>query len=280
MIPSKASVRFYWQIVDQFLRKPGEWRFLGTHWRLEYVLPTQRRLLLQASITAGLSYKTGKYTMAARVQVKGGKSDAFSRAALRDLGEVTERLQRHGFRWRDEPFACYPLLAWKSVTPRTFAAERRFLSELTKTNVGLVGRYSPRSLGELLDSFRGKSAGDWRPLNAQWELRKPIRIAGRPTTAILMFHMAPADLKGRLGAASSITIWPPWNRKGPLPAWLASSRRALDAQYRAAGHRAEWHRGPRERGIMITSMREDLEGLTDVVRERRVLEAARFGDPG
>jgi len=91
--------------------------------------------------------------------------------------------------------------------------------------------------------------------------------------------MAPADLKGTLGAASSITIWPLWNRKGPLPAWLANNREALDSQYRSAGHRAEWHRGPRGRGIMITSMREDLEGLSGAVRERRVLESARFGDP-
>lgn len=96
-------------MVDHYLRNPGDWRFLGTHWAVERVLPTRRRLLLQAIITAGLSCRTGKYTMAARVQVKSGRSDASARAALQDLAEVTENLRRHGFRWRDEPFAHYPL---------------------------------------------------------------------------------------------------------------------------------------------------------------------------
>jgi len=54
VIPSKTPVRFYWQMVDHFLRKPGAWRFLGTHWQVECALPTKRRLLLQAIITAGL----------------------------------------------------------------------------------------------------------------------------------------------------------------------------------------------------------------------------------
>jgi hypothetical protein len=278
MIPSKTPIRFYWQMVDHFLRKPGTWRFLGTDWQAECVLPTERKLALRAIITAGLSYKTGKYTMAARVRVEGGTSLAFSRAAQRDLAGVKERLRRRGFRWRDEPLAHYPLSAWKTVTPRSFTGERRFLSELTEQDFSAVERHSPRSLSNLLDAFRGRFS-DWRPLHAQWELRKPIFIAGRPATGIFMFHLAPADRKGRLGAASSITIWPPWDRKGRLPVWLASNRRLLDAQYRATGHRAEWHRGPGGRGIMITSMREDLAGIEGIVRERRALEAARFGDP-
>jgi hypothetical protein len=131
----------------------------------------------------------------------------------------------------------------------------------------------------LLETFRGRRAGDWQPVNAQWELRKPIRISGRPATAICMFHIAPADLEGRLGVASSITIWPPWNRKWPLPAWLSENRERLDSQFRGAGHEPEWHEGPEGRGVMITSMREDLRGFPDVVREQRALEAARFGDP-
>jgi hypothetical protein len=75
MIPSRNLGRFYWRMVDHYLRNPGDWRFLGTDWAVERVLPTRRRLLLQAIITAGLNYRTGNYTMAARVQVKGGRSD-------------------------------------------------------------------------------------------------------------------------------------------------------------------------------------------------------------
>lgn len=281
MIPSRNPVRLYWQMVDHFLRRPGGWRFLGTQWKVESPLPTRHRLSLHAVISAGLSFRTGRYTMAIRVRVKGGTSVAFSRGALRELAEtgVLERLRRHGFRWREEPLAYFPLGAWKSVYPRTFTSERSFLSALTGTNAGTTTRCAPRSLRELLSGFRGKLAGDWHPANARWELRRPIRIAERPATAICMFHIAPTDRAGRLGAASSITIWPPWNRKGPFPLWLAKNREALDSQFRDAGHRAEWHRGPRGRGVMITSMREDLDGFPGVLRERRVLEAAHLGDP-
>jgi hypothetical protein len=46
----------------------------------------------------------------------------------------------------------------------------------------------------------------------------------------------------------------------------------------AAGHKMEWFRGPRRRGLMVTSMREGLATLAEVVRERRVLEAMHLGD--
>lgn len=280
MIPSRTPLRLFWQMADHFQENPGDWR-PSTRWQVECVLPTKRQLALLAIITAGLSFKTGKFTMATRVQVRGGTSIAFSRAALRELAEIglTDRLRRHGYRWRDELLGHIPLSAWKSVYPRTFTSERSFLSELTGANEGTLTRSSPRSLSELLGAFRSRLAGDWHPTHAQWELRKPIRISGRPATAICMLHLAPADLAGRLGAASSITIWPPWNRKGPLPSWLAKKRDALDSQYRDAGHQAEWHRGPRDRGVMITSMREDLVGFRALLRERRTLEAARLGDP-
>lgn len=280
MIPAEAPVELYWSMVDHFSRKPGAWRFLGTHWQVQSVPPTKKRLTLNAIITAGLSYRTGRFTMSSRVQVRGGRSVTFSRGAVRELDAagVTERLKQHGFRWHDEPLWSIPLSAWHSVYPRTFAGERLFLSALTGKRAGAVGHAAPRSLRTLLDTFRGTRAGDWRPVNAQWELRKPIRLAGRPATAICMFHIAPADLEGRLGVASSITIWPPWNRKWPLPRWLSEYRARLDSQFRAAGHQAEWHEGPEDRGVMITSMREDLRGFADVVRERRVLEEAELGD--
>lgn len=53
----------------------------------------------------------------------------------------------------------------------------------------------------------------------------------------------------------------------------------LERSQVAQGQLAKWHRGSRGRGVKVTSMLEDLECLTDVVRERRVLETARFGDP-
>jgi hypothetical protein len=281
VIPSNSPVKLYWLVFDHFLMKPGAWRFLGTRWQVESVLPTRKHLVLRATLTAGLSYRTGKFTMSARVQVRGGRSVSFSRGAVRELDHagVTEHLKQHGFRWHDEPLWSIPLSAWNSVSPRTFASERLFLSELTGKSAGVVGRVVPRSLRALVETFRGRRAGGWHPVHGQWELRKPIRIAGRPATAICMFHIAPADLEGRLGVASSITIWPPWGRKGPLPGWLLENRQRLDAQFQAAGHTAEWHRGPEGRGVMITSMREDLRGLLDVSRERRTLEAAGFGDP-
>lgn len=281
MIPSEAPVELYWSMVDHFTSKPGAWRLLGAHWQVQSVPPTKKRLTLNAIITAGLSYRTGRFTMSSRVQVRGGTSLSFSRGARRELelAGVTERLRQHGFQRREEPMAYFPLSAWNSVFPRTFADERLYLSALTGKRAGVVGRVAPRSLLALLDTFRGRKAGDWRPVNAQWELRRPIRLAGRPATAICMFHIAPAGLEGRLGVASSITIWPPWNRKWPLPAWLSEYRARLDSQFRAAGHTAEWHEGPKGRGVMVTSMREDLRGLADVARERRALEEAVLGDP-
>lgn len=281
MIPSDAPLELHWEMVDQFSRNPGAWRFLGTHWQVQSVPPTRKRLILNGIITAGLSYRTGRFTLSSRVQVRGGRSVTFSRGAVRELeaAGVTEGLKQHGFRWHDDPLWSIPLSAWHSVYPRTFAGERLFLSALTGKRAGTVGHAAPRSLRTLLDTFRGRRAGDWRPVNARWELRKPIRLSGRPATAICMFHIAPADLEGRLGVASSITIWPPWNRTWPLPAWLSECRAGLASQFRAAGHKPEWHKGPEDRGVVITSMREDLRGLTDVLRERRALEAAELGDP-
>jgi hypothetical protein len=279
MVPLRNPLRLYWHMADHFLEEPGDWRFLASDWRVERDLPTKRALRLVATLTAGLSFKTGKFTMAARVQVKGGTSDAFSRAAVRELAEVgiLDDLRRHGFRW-GEPFAYHPLGAWKSVFPKTFASEREFLSKLAGRSGGAKG-HAPRSLSQLVAAFRGTASGAWRPSSAQWELRRPVVISERPATAICMFHIAPVDLEGRLSVAASVTIWPPWNRKGRLPIWLAGSRRTLREQFRAAGHQAEWHRGPDGRGVMITSMRRGLRNLADVLRERRLLEAAHFGDP-
>ena len=59
---STTPVRLYWEMADHFHRDPGDWRFLRTHWQVESLLPTKRRLSLHAVITAGLSFGTGKYT--------------------------------------------------------------------------------------------------------------------------------------------------------------------------------------------------------------------------
>lgn len=40
MIPSRRPRRLYCKMVDHFLRSPGDWRFLGTHWGVERILPS------------------------------------------------------------------------------------------------------------------------------------------------------------------------------------------------------------------------------------------------
>lgn len=271
-------MRFYWQLVEHFARAPGTWRSLGGHWAVECALEIAHPATLRTIITAGPSFRTGRFTMSVRAQLIGGKSLAYSRAVLRETCELAELLRRNGYRWRDEPLAYYPQSAWKSLTPRSFAAERRFLSALTNSSPGAFNEARPRSLDELLETFRGRAAGDWRPVRADWSLRKPLRICGRPAHADCQFQLVPADAHGRLGIVSTVTIWPPWSRKGRLPSWLARAGRDLDSQFEAIGHKPEWHRGPEGRGVMVTSMREDLDGLTDVVQERRALEQAQFGD--
>jgi hypothetical protein len=103
-------------------------------------------------------------------------------------------------------------------------------------------------MDEFLANFQSASAGGWRPLLAAWEQRKDIHVTQRPDTAILKLHIAPADLSGRvLGAASSVTIWPPWKGTGPYPAWLRAARSTLARQFGAVGHRVDWHRVRRAR---------------------------------
>jgi len=279
MMASGESVRFYWQVTDQFHQQPGEWRMEFTEWTLRCPWPSaRRRLSLRVDLEAGRRHSTGRFGMVARVGVKGGTSAAFSRAAVRELAGLAERLQKRRFGMRD-PMPYFPLSASKTLRPRTFASEREFLSALASGNAGGGASRTPRSLVEFLDSFRGESAGAWRPVLAAWELRRAIHIGGRPATAILKVHIAPADLSGRLlGAASSVTIWPPWSGKGAYPAWLRGVRRTLGAQYGAAEHDMKWYRGPKGRGVMITSLRDGLNRLSDVVLERRVLESLELGD--
>jgi len=251
-----------------------------TEWTVTRPWPSARRdLLLRVDLEAGLNYAAGRFVMAARVGVQGGTTVAFSRAAAHELVGLAERLQRSGFRIR-APMAYFPLSAYKRLTPRTFASTREFLSTVACANAGDAGGRRPRSLPEFLDSFRGESSGDWRPRLAAWEYRKDIRIGGRAAIAILKIHIAPADLAGRrLDAASSATIWPPWSGKGAYPAWLRGARSTIRAQYRAVGHEAGWYRGPKGRGVMITSMRHRLGGLGEIIRERRILESLHLGDP-
>jgi hypothetical protein len=277
MMASGKSVRFYWSVVEHFRLEPGSWRMEFSEWTVR--TPYSRaphRLVQRVDLDGGRNHATGRFVMTARVGLKGGTSAAFSRAAARELSAFSEVLQNRRFSLRP-PMAYFPVSAWKRVTPRAFAAEREFLSKLAGGEPGNTAVRTPRSLDEFLNSFRGRSAGTWRPLLAAWEYRKPIHIAGRRATAILKIHIAPYEL-GVLGASSSVTIWPPCAGTGPCPAWLRMSRRVLDKQYRAAGHKMEWFRGPRRRGLMITSMRKSLGTLADVVRERRVLETMHLGD--
>jgi hypothetical protein len=278
MTASRESITFFWKVAEHFRREPGSWRMEFSEWtvRCRYS-STRRRLLLRVDLDAGRHPSTGRFVMCARVGVKGGTNAAFSRAAAGELSTFSELLQKRRFALRP-PMAYFPVSAWKKVTPGTFASEREFLSKLVGGERGGAAGETPRSLDEFLASFRGRAAGSWRPLLAAWEFRKPIHIAGRPATAILKIHIAPDDLAGRvLGAASSVTIWP-WSGTGRYPAWLRGARRHLGSQFRAAGHEMEWFRGPKWRGLMVTSMRQGLTTFAEVVRERRVLEAMHLGD--
>jgi hypothetical protein len=95
-----------------------------------------------------------------------------------------------------------------------------------------------------------------------------------------MMQFAPRDLRGlSLALHTSIAIWPPWNGTGDFPKWLEECRRMLARQFRAVGHRAEWHRGPRDHGVGIMSIRA-VRPPAQVGKIRRELERARFGEPG
>lgn len=252
-----------------------------TEWTIRCPWPSARRTLaLQVGLEAHHRDPGGRFVVAARVGVKGGTTTAFSRAAARELGGLAERLERRGFRLR-EPFAFFPLAAYPVVPARSFASMREFLSTLASASPKASAARGPKSMDEFLANFQGAAAGGWRSLLAAWELRKDIHITQRPATAILKLHIAPSDLSGHvLGAASSVTIWPPWEGKGSYPAWLRAARTTLTRQFGAAGHRVEWHRGPRGQGVMIHSMREGLGGVPDVRRERSTLESMALGDLG
>lgn len=279
MSASSNSVRFYWNVTDWFQQEPGDWKMEFTEWTIRCPWRAARRALaLHAGLEAYNLGPGGRFTVAARVGVKGGTTAAFSRAAARELGGLSERLERCGFRLR-EPVAFFPLAAYRVVTARAFDSVREFLSTLASVNPGASAARGPKSMDEFLACFRGASAGGWRPLLAAWELRKNIYISKRPATASLKLHIAPADLSGRvLGAASSVTMWPPWNGKGSYPVWLRAARSSLARQFGEVGHRVHWHRGPRGAGVMVHSMRESLGGVAGVRRERRALESMTLGD--
>lgn len=278
MTASRESVRFHWNVVEHFRRDPGPWEMEFSEWTVRRRLaPARRGLVLRVYLDAGRHHPTGRFVITALAGVKGGTSAAFSRRAAAQLSALSELLQKRRYSLRP-PMACFPVSAWKKVTPRAFASEREFLSKLVGGEPGEMAGPTPRSLDDFLESLRGKLADDWRPPLAAWEYRKPIHIARRPATAILKIHIAPTDLAGRvLGAASSVTIWP-WSGTGAFPAWLRKSRRPLERQFRVAGHKMEWFRGTGRRGLMVASMREDLRTVAEVVRERSVLEARHLGD--
>jgi hypothetical protein len=268
---SRPSIALYWRLVDLFRADPGPWALAWTQWSIRTSIA--RALQLTVSLECG-----DDAAMAASVDVKAGTSLTSSRAAARELGPLARLLARRGYDVRP-PVAYYPLVAHRPLPPRAFVAERRFLSTLARATSGSLAAH-PRSALELADAFRGRLAGAWRPSVATWEWRRPVRLAGRTAVVVLMFHVAPAGTGDRrpLRAASSLTLWPPWEGRGPFPSWLASARRTLDRQLRAAGHEPEWHRGPEGRGVVVTSFRGDLRSPRAVAAERRRLESAHLGD--
>lgn len=279
MTVSNASVQFYWRVVDHFRAHAGPWRMNFAEWLIQAPLQAGRRALeLRLAIQAEVNVGSGEFRVVSRVGAKGGASLAFSRAAARDLGGLWKVFAKRGYKLHN-PIAYYPLYGWRVPRPTGRGPERRFLAELAERDPGDVAR-PVRTMDECLASMRGRSSGDWRPYLASWTRKPKVAVGGRPASAHIMFHIAPADLEHtRLGVSSSITIWPAWSGQGRMPAWLTNAKRSIDGQFRAAGHRADWVRLNGGPGFLITSHKE-LRGLPALVRERRLLENLTLGDSG
>jgi hypothetical protein len=271
--PMHRSTWLWWRVVDG-LRRADEWVQMYEAWTLVRVVRRPGPAAIRATLSAGT--RRARFWTLAVVELLNPSSRA-KNPSLRPLVEEMGRALRHrGYEFA-EPLPRQPLLARKRLRPSQVGGERRFLAELMASPPGILGS-APRDLTDFSESFRADRAGGWRPHRAYSERRRPIRLGGRRTEAILMFHLSPRDLRGlRLGVACSMSIWPPWTGRGRLPRWLAESRPVLARQFKAAGHKAEWIRGPKSRGVGIMSLVWLREPI-DLARARRALDTAELGD--
>lgn len=266
--------RRIWRAVhDELLGAPG-WRHCREEWTLTGRLGAAQRATLRVILT-GSSLKTD-VALRASVEIDGWTSRAGGSA----IGGAYRLLKKRGYVELRRARPGEKIYLNKRIGSAGLRAERQVLASLAGAiDEGPRTRLA-KDMGESARCFGAGLAGPWLPYRAAWERRRPIWIGGRETDVGLMFHLAPRDLRGlSLGVATSIAIWPPWNGRGQFPKWLEARRTLLAKQFRAAGHRAEWYRGPQGRGLGIMSLVWPRPPVA-LHRIRLMLDAAELGDLG
>lgn len=268
--PRKKALQL-WRRVHDSMKGASGWRHVTEEWVLSAPLGNSG-----AIIRARLAARSWRPPAVfwAFVEVNVPKSGT-ARAVI---SAIKQELTRRGYKHPSGHLAGSPVFARRTLKPSELAAERAFLAQLLAV-ADAVPRATPKDLQSFVAFFRGARARAWRPASASWERRRPITVAGRATEGIVMVHLYPGGRRGGPGTAlaTSVAIWPPWNGTGAYPTWLTAQRAALARQFRAVGHKAEWVRGPKERGVGIMSI-VDHPASTRVASLRRALGRAALGD--
>lgn len=266
----KATERL-WARVHAGMRGASGWRHVTEEWVLSASLGKSG-----ATIRARLAARSWRPPAIfwAFVEVNVPKSGT-ARAVI---SGIKQELTRRGYKHPSGHISGAPVFARRTLKPSEVVGERAFLARLLDV-ADAVPRVTPKALPSFVAFFRGACAGSWRPASASWERRRPITVAGRATEGILMVHLYPGGRSGGPGMAlaTSVAIWPPWNGTGAYPTWLTAQRASLSRQFRAVGHKAEWVRGPKDRGVGIMSI-VDHPASMRVASLRRALDRAALGD--
>lgn len=228
--------------------------------------------VVEATLVARSWQRPAKFAAFVQVTVP---ASGTARGAIRRLGD---ELTRRGYEHTAGHIPRVPIWARRNLSPTQLAGERAYLAHLLGA-ADDVPRSAPKDVRGFVAFFSGDRSGPWHPARASWEQRRPIVVGGRDAEAVLMVHLYPGSRRGASGSvlATSVAIWPPWNGTGDFPAWLTDRRRLLARQFRAIGHRAEWVRGPRDRGVGIMSL-VDQPSSARVGKVRRLLDQAVLGD--
>jgi hypothetical protein len=264
-----ARSRLLWRRVHDELRNAAGWRPRREEWTFAgQILPggvEVRAVLVGTPSTGGIAIRS-RIEIQRHSKLEHPYADEVRRV-LRARGYVQFRPHR-----ADETTSLS-----RSIGHTELADERRWLAALLGSTDGPAPS-SPRTMAAFSASFDAKGPGPWLPYRGAWERRRAIEIGGRKMEAGVMLHLAPRDLRGfSLELTTSISIWPSWNGPGPLPKWLEARRALLARQFRAVGHRAEWHRGPEGRGVGIMSLLSPRPPVK-VHRIRLILDSVELGD--
>lgn len=262
------SLQLWAKVHEELRNAPGwsacreEWTFAGR------ILPDQvgiRAVVVGTPSRSGLGIRCN-------IEIK-----PFPAKARPYVDEVRSVLQARGYVCFRRPRAGETTFMNRSIANSELSDERRWLAALLGSTDD-PARSTPGSMAEFSACFDAEGAGPWLPYRGAWERRRAIKVGGRRMEAGLMVHLAPRDLRGfSLEISTSIAIWPPWNRRGPLPKWLEAQRATLARQFRAAGQRAQWHRGPGGRGVGIMSIVSPRPPVA-LHRIRLALDSVHLGD--